>query len=609
MKPSLYFKICICAIGMALSLSSCNDSDKLNIEALPFQSKEDGSWKLVMTDGKEIEDIDFKNAPTMMSEGRYWVMNSKGYYELYSKDSPTPIVDEEYRYVSLFRNGKAIVAKRDEDVTIIDRKGNTVTDLSKIGKYVPDQFSGFNGELAVFTYKEKMGVCNVKGELILKPVYSTISEPSCGKIVALDSIAFNSMMEGDSVPRGAAYVYNYKGEELLKIPRKKYKYIESQFYGDYIAVGKDSGDKGEYDEDLSMYGILNVKGEEVVKPSKKYRMIGEISGENFSYYDGEKWGVQSIKGEKILPAKYASISFAEDFIIATAISDDGNNEMDYDVEDMETRLYDKKGQPVIQKKYLQMLVYGRHIFAQVESDRWVVLTLKGEPIKEMPKISNLMYWDNLGVAVSTDKIDIDKFVKDLDFNATSMDGITFSSGVKSVLNRQAEYYSWGNSPKAADYNYTKEVSIYRRLDGASFMETVVFPTTLSHQNYRSEQVIDFWIGYTYYYHINKVPTGYTFTDSKPQYFSMTFDNYGIMRGKLKTLYKALCKRFEEYGTEQDHNGAATLFALPGGKYAVVAIEPHNVVAMWGNLPSDQKNLYKYYGNKEDLSVIDEEGDI
>lgn len=610
MKRSFFISL-VSAIFCSALFTSCNN-DKLNIEALPFQSKEGGQWKMVRTDGKEIEDAEYKNTPSLMSDGRYWVRNNKGYYELYSDKSSTPIVDDEYRYVTLFRNGKALVAKRDEDVTVINKKGEVIADFSKIGKYVPDQFSGFNGELAVFSYKDKNGVCNMKGEVVLKPIYSMIAEPADGKIVALDSISFNSMMEGDSVPKGYAYVYNYKGDELLKISRKKYQYIDNRFYGDYISVGRNSGEKGEYDQDLTMYGIINSKGEEVVKLNKKYQIIGEISGDNFAYYDGKFWGVQSVKGEKILPAKYASITLSGDFIIASKLAGDPDEMQDWDVEDMETRLYDKKGEPVISKKYLQMQIFGRYIFAQSEIDRWVILNLKGEQVKDMPKIYSLMGWDNLEAFVSTDKIDIDKFVKDLDFNATSMDGLTFSSSVQNVLKRQADYYSSTNTPKAADYNYTSEVSIYRRIDGANVTETIKFPTTLSHQNYRNEEVIDFWIGYTYYYHINKIPTGYTFTTSTPQSFSISFDNYGIMRGKLKTLYKALCKRFSEYGTEQEHNGAATLYSLPGGKYAVVALEPHNVVATWGQLTSDQKQLYKYYGNKEDLSEYnstESEGDI
>lgn len=584
-------------------ITSCKSDGELKIESVPYQSKENGEWGMVSTEGNEIAEDEYKSVPTVASEGRYWVKNSKGYWELYDTDEGKTVVDDEFRYVSLFRNGRAIVAKRDENVTVIDRKGEQVADLSKVGQYTPDQFSGFNGDLAVFSVNEKVGVCTYKGEVVVKPVYSVINEPYCGKIVATDSVAFNSMMAMDSVakPSGNVVVFNYKGEEILKLPRKKYAMTGDRFYGDYIAVAKE---RGEGEDGMMNWGIVNIKGEEVLKPSKKYSMIGEISGNMFSYYDGENWGVSTIEGEKVLPAKFVSITFSGDYIIAGS-SESGSEEV-YDVEDLETRLYDKKGEAVISKKYMQMYVLGKHIFAQVESDRWDILDMKGERVDGAPKICNINVWNTGDYFISTDKIDISKFVKDLDFTADTMDGLTFSSSVQQALKRQAEYYTLSNTPKAADYNYTDEVSIYRRIDGCGVTETVKYPTKLSHQNYREQQVIDFWVGYTYYYHINKIPTGFTFTTAKPQSFSMTFDNYGILRGKLKTLYKELCERFSKMGTETEHSQSATVYSLAGGRYAIVYLEPHSVTAKWGSLPLSERNVYQYAGNKEDLSVEDDE---
>lgn len=587
----------------AIGTTSCNNSGELKIESVPFQSKEDGDWGLVNSKGKELEGAEFKNVPTVVTEGRYWVKNNKGYWELYSTDKNQPIVDNEYRYVTIFRKGKALVAKRDENVTVIDKKGEVVADFSKIGSYKPDQFSGFNGELAVFSVNEKVGVCDIKGEVVLKPIYSMIAEPQCGKIVATDSIAFNSMVALDSVsegPKGNVVVFDYTGNELIKLPRKKYSMTGERFYDDYIAVAKERKDE-DAEEGMMNWGIVNVKGEEVVKPSKKYSYISEIKEDMFIYYDGEHWGVQKFDGTKVLPAKYFSITFQEDYIVAQKSNTDAE---EYDFEEMEAQLFDLKGESVLKKKYHDLRVMGKCIFAQAEQDKWDVLDLKGEKIEDAPRIYSIRFDEVGDFYVSTDKIDISAFVKNLDFTSGSMDGLTFSSSVQQALKRQSEYYSFNNTPKAADYNYTDEVNIYRRVDGCGVSETIKYPQKLSHQTYRDERVIDFWIGWTYYYHINKIPTGYTFTASKPQWFSMTFDNYGILRGKLKTLYKALCERFKEMGSEEDHSSSATCFKLNDGRYAIVYLEPHNVTAKWGSLSSSERSVYQYT-EKEDLTVEDE----
>ncbi|MDE6329341.1 MAG: WG repeat-containing protein [Muribaculaceae bacterium] len=601
MKPIKTCYSTLAIVAIALASVSCQESDTLEIEALPYQAKEDGSWGMVSIDNRHNVEPEYKNFPTVASDGLYWVRNNRGYWELYSLSDGRSVNEDEYRYATLFRNGKAIVTKRDEDVTLINKKGEQIADFSKIGKYKPDQFSGFNGIVALFTANDKTGLCNMKGEVVVKPVYSMISNPTDGKLIATDSIAFNQMVgvdEDTTKIKGNRIVFDYKGEELLKLPRKKYYEVGERFYGDFLAVGKKVD--GQPDYDLN-WGIINSKGEEVVKPSQKYKLITAIGADYFIYSDGDNYGVMSFTGDKILAPKYSYIEQEGDYFITTSRSDDS-----FDFEDTDVRLYDTKGEQIIGKKYHNLTVIGKTVFAQLESDRWDMLNLKGERIDDAPRIYSIASWSTADEYVSTDKIDINRFVKNLDFSATMLDGITFSTGVQDALKVQAATYSATNTPKAADYNHTDEVRIYRRIDGTDVTEVVKYPGTLSHQTYREQQVIDFWYGYTYYYHINKVPTGYAFSTAKPKWLAMEFNNYGIMRGKLKTLYKALCSRFASMGTEADHCSSATSYTLPDGKYAIVYILPNSVVAKWGDLSSTERNIYQYSGNKEDLSVVYEE---
>ncbi|MDE6273124.1 MAG: WG repeat-containing protein [Muribaculaceae bacterium] len=598
----------VIALILLMTLGSCNKK-KNAIEGIPFQTEENGKWGLVKPNGEVIALKEFKQAPTVATDDRYWVMNSKGYYELYAVGEEQPVNDSEYRYVSLFQDGEAVVTKRDESVSVINKKGEIVADLAKVGKYTPDLFQYFVDGLMVFTANDKMGVCTTHGDIILEPIYGFINKPADGKIIVTDTIAMRSMAEGDSLKKGNTIIFDYKGNEILKLPRKKYDIVGDRFYGDYLAVGnyeEDTDNSDELEGFLTKFGIINIKGELIIKPSKKYRNIGEMSGEMFSYYDGEKYGVKTIKGEKVLAPKYTIVEFSGDHMIATLYPEDES----FDFESIEANIYDKEGNAILPKKYHEIKIFGDNIFASQEEGKWVILDMKGEKVKEMPKIYAINYWNEGTYAVMSDKINIEKFVKNLDFSATSLGKLTFNTTVQQAIKIQNETFSYTttNKPKAADYNYTDQLSIYRRVDGVDVTETIKYPNNLSHMNYRNEKVIDFWWGYTYYYHINKVPTGYVFTNSKPEMLKMEFNNYGVLRGKLKSLFKALCKRFDQLGTPLESNGAAALYQLPGGKYAMIYLESNSVTAKWGSLSSSQRNIYEYAGNKEDLSVMEEEGD-
>lgn len=583
--------------------AACSGNGETKVEYIPFKAPEGDQWGMISTDGKVLCDDEYEICPTVATCGRYWVRNHRGYWELHSTDKKSSDFEGEYRYVTIFRNNRAIVAKRDENVTVIDRDGKVVTELSKIDNYVPDQFMNYNDGVVVFTCNEKQGLASIEGKLLVKPTLASINMAYDGKVVAADEDAFKSSY-ADTVA-GNNIVFDYEGKELLKLPVKKYKRVGSRFYGKYLAVGK----KGT-EEDTLEWGIIDETGKEIVIPSKKYQDIPEINDDMFIYYDGERYGVSKLTGEKVLAAQYNYIRFAGNgYIIASKLKNDANEDV-YDIEDMQVRLLNAEGKPVLPGKYLEILplIYD-NVFVQIESDRWSILNLKGEKLKELPKIGEVNIFSEGDYIIESDKVNIKQIVKKLDLDGNSLDELTFTSSVRDALDRQASYFSATNVPKASDYSYTDEVNIFRRLDGVSVNETVKFPNKLSHQNYRTERVIDFWIGWTYYYHNRQIPTGYTFTTSKPKYFEIQFDNYGKLRGKLKSVYKELCNEFAKIGKEEEKNGAATLFKLDNGRWAIVYLEPHSVVAKWGDLSSSERAVYPYYGNKEDLSWEEEpEGD-
>lgn len=60
------------------------------------------------------------------------------------------------------------------------------------------------------------------------------------------------------------------------------------------------------------WGIINDKGDIVVKPSSKLKSIGTINGDVFTYNNGDGWGLMNIKGETLIRAKYEFLYYDKD---------------------------------------------------------------------------------------------------------------------------------------------------------------------------------------------------------------------------------------------------------------------------------------------------------
>lgn len=602
MKKLAYLSILL----IAVSLASCDRSKSINIEYIPFQSENDGRYGLISPAGDVLVSEEFKVCPTIATEGRFWAMNKDGYYELYKTSKEPEKVGSEYRYVSPFYNGHAIVAERDKNISIVDKNGETVVSLKKIDKYSPDFITNMSEGHAVFAVDTLQGVINYDGEMIVKPNYYMIAPMHDGMMVARDrTYSMGPDMTG-KMPKGYLTVLNDHGEKVLKISSKKYADATTFVYGDYlpVAVVRDS---------TLNWGIINMKGEEIVKPSSSYAQITEMQGENFIYKSkDEKYGVRNIKGEKLLEAKYEYLQFAGKNILLSSDKPISNAKSDED-NDYQCSFIDINGEKLT-KKYASATLFmpraQKYAFVKTESGKIYIIDSKGEKKDDTPRIVNIIenFGDNV---ILSDYINIDLFLGNVGFSQAGVDSLTFSSGVQTVLNRQARHFSMSSKQKPSDLLNTSQVYISRTVDGQNVSEIVYFPTTLSHRTYRNETVYDYDYYYNYYgnywdtywYSYNRqVPAGYEFSNTTPSKFEMTFDNYGVLRGKLKQFYNKLANEFKQMGTVIDENNSAVLVRLSGGREAVVFLDGHNVTARWGSLSASDKNISSHAGAKETIAI-------
>jgi len=590
-------KLFLTAVITLLLSAGCSRPDG-KVDAVPCRVKGERNWSFTNPKGDVSVTDEFKHRPTAVIEGRYWAQNDNGYWELYDASAaPVPIVDKEFRYVSNFYGGKAMVAERDKPVSIIDRDGNELVSLEKIGSVTPDQFTYINEGIAVFSVDSVQGVVNFDGELVVPAKYYYVHYPSSGRIIASSDygIGFNNAEPCDSCPESTITVFDYTGKAVFDISSRKYSLIGDSYINGYLPVGKRD------DDDKECWGLLNVNGEEVVAPSSSNRGLPDVSSTHYIFIDDENhYGVKAFDGTVVLKAKYAQARFLSDTRLAVTTSD-----ILEDGEEPEWQIIDLEGNLICGNKFLDVspVIDGR-LFVKLKADRWAIMALDGEIDQEAQQFSEV-YFDESQPCfmVASDFIDIAKLISGIGITPYGVDSLTFQSSVRQVLERQARYYSYSNQPHPANYSYTNEVNIFPIVEGEMITETIIFPSNLSHQTFRQEKVIDYVWGNYYWYHMNKIPTGYVFTSDRPSKFSLSFNNYGKLRGKLRTLYNDLVKHFTRYGSVITHNNAATLLDLGNGRTARIVLEPNSVSAVWGKLSEADKSIYSYEGNKEETNSM------
>ncbi|MCM1348539.1 MAG: hypothetical protein NC338_03935 [Firmicutes bacterium] len=541
-----------------------------------------------------------KHRPTLAAEGRFWSQNDNGYWELYKLDKEySKASDKEYRYVTNFTGGKAMVAERDCPVTVINTDGKVLATLDSVGGKPVDFFSNINDGLAVFNVDTLQGVTDYSGRQIVPAKYFFIGMPKCERILAFDH--FGEVFFADSGPESenasgekvssTVSVYDYSGNKVFNINSSKYHRVATEFTGGYLPVGIVQG------EDI-YWGLVNTEGELVLKPNSAVRYIQEVRGNNFIYVDSEgNTGVKALDGTTVLKPRNGDVRFLNDELLAVSTYSES------DVDGPQWNIVDLSGSKMTPKKYWDVSpVFGKYLFVQTDNTQWTVLeAASGEIPDDAPKYTSVYFsFAEPNDVLKSDHINLTELIEGVRMTPFSVGNVTFQSSVESVLKAQARYFSYSNQPQPENYSSTDEVSIFPTIAGELICETITFPTTLSHQTYREEEVIDGYYGWFYSYHIDRIPTGFAFTSEKPAKFQVLFNNYGKLRGKLRPLFNDLVKHFSQFGSVEDNNGSATVINLGDGHQAIVALEPNSVKVLWGNLSFSDTMLSPYAGNSEEL---------
>ena len=157
------------------------------------------------------------------------------------------------------------------------------------------------------------------------------------------------------------------------------------------------------------------------------------------------------------------------------------------------------------------------------------------------------------------------------------------------------------------FDYTSDVGFSKKFAGVMVYTNVAFNDNLSRQTYRTKRVIDFTIGDYYWYHDDKIPTGYVWNKTNVRNLSLFIGNDGRMKGKLRDLFTTLCAKFKTFGKIVKENNGAACFNLKNGNRAFVVMKKENVAAFWGSGLKDFDQIditeYENVSEEDDMSKI------
>ncbi len=301
-------KLSCLLLTLVALLSSCSQKSA-ELEYIPFRSSSDGRWGMISTDGKVLFDSEFNDMPQAVYCGRFFVKNKEGKYELYTAEKkPQQVEGKTWADVSDFSGGLALAAEEGKPVSIINRDGEQVADLSKIdGKAITAAKGLYEGYAIVDTEDGTKGIVDDGGKTIVAPgKYVELEYMGEGKCLALDKKYENA--EKDQM---ILQIISLKGKVLGEINTSKINFEGSRTDE---SLHFNNGLLGAYDAD-GRGGLINEKGEWVLLPTEKIKHVVAVKGDKFIYSSEDGMGVMDKSGEILIRGKYFMLQWAGDDLL------------------------------------------------------------------------------------------------------------------------------------------------------------------------------------------------------------------------------------------------------------------------------------------------------
>ena len=563
------------------------------VEYIPFQESADGQWGMISLDGKILFTEEFKTKPTVVRDGRFFVRTKEGLWEMYDATNKPKKIGTDYAHASGFRNGVALVAEKNKPVSIIDTEGKTKKILDKIEGKVVDGVRSFEEGYAVFmTVDSLFGVINQGGDCVIKPEYTELNDCGDGKFIGINK-KYEADLKKGKKDKVKLSVVNTSGKVLYEFMASKYNDVHQKFSDGLLPISVKKDGK-------ETWGIINEKGEEVVKPTTKIKNIGNVKDEKFTYYNGEGWGLMNTKGETLIRAKYEFLYFDGDNMLVASVKKDADT--------FESKYVNEKDEQIGEDTYVSATPFtmfdGEHAIVKPNDKIYSIISKEGKQVEGLPDIVEIGTFEGESY-IQSDYVDFKALIADCKISDDGMFGMSFKTTPAEAIKAQVKegIAMSDENHKAGDlywYDLTDEVWFIKKPGNISSIFEMHYTGYLTKKTYRTKRIIDYVIGDWYWYHDKKIPTGYVYNKVSMRNFKMTFDNDGKLHGKLSDVLLALKGKFKSMGKIVKENNGAFVVTTKAGHTAFAYLEEKKVVLLFGNL-GDANSLVidKYKDATED----------
>ena len=593
MKQNVYYLVSL----FVVLCFSCTSKEERHIQYFPFQESENSLWGMISPSGEILFNEEFKEKPTIVRDNRFMVRNSDGLWEIYTAEEKPKKIGKEYAYASMYNDGVALVSERGKNVSLIDVDGKTIKILDNIDGKPVESVDQYSEGYAVFKNDKYYGVIDKKGDRVITADYLKIYPCSDGKFIALNK-KYEKEAKKDSAANLKFDVLDISGKVSFSISSKKYKDFGSCFQNGYLDVYLEAKNE-------KCGGIIDDRGETIIKPTTKIKKVGQIKNQLFTYNNGDGWGLMNMDGETLIRAKYDLLYFASDNIMVAMTKKNGGV---FEYKYVNTK-DDPIGTDTFDDAYPFAMLDGSHAIVKVSASLYSIIDVNGKQIENLPDMVHVGFNEG-DITVESDYVDMKELVSSVNISENGVDGLTFKSTTTQVV----KYYStleacWRGDKEHPNtdpywYTYDSDLKYWKNFMGIYPDIIIYFSDDIAKRNYRTKRVVDLDLGDYYYYHNERIPTGISFTEARIESFKVVFDNSRKLRLKLRDVYNELSARFKNMGKVEKENNGAVVVTLSNGKRAIVAMEKDKVFAQWGNIKNvDAIDIDKYKDIKEETKRI------
>lgn len=558
-------------LAIVALLASCSKSDD-KLQYMPFQEEKDGKWGMMGTDGKVLFSDEFKEMPTVVMNGVFFAKNGNDKWELYSaEEKPQQIGKEEYEQAGAFIEDVAPVVAKGKHIQFIDKSGQVKFELDKAGGKSIEECTNFSDGVAVFKAGEFYGCINTSGKVIVEPEYLAIMPANDGKMLAI-----NKKYKDKDQKDMKITVLSTAGQEISEISMKKYSDIGSRFVEGALAVEEKSSD-GE-----TKAGLIDEKGEEILKPSSKIHRISDIHDGKIIFYDGDGYGLMDMKGEIILRAKYDALAFS---------GKDGILIVKKDKNKSDVTLINEKGDEVSKDTYEN--IYGFHGDLAVAKDgdnSYIFINDKGEDQKlktDIYYITEVSYGDN---TFQSQYFDVKDFINSLSVKNDGIMGLTLSMNAQNIVKAMNSISGVSVSSDPESYTYSSDISGGTTINKVDVTVAAAFTDNVGRAITTTKT--DEW-GFTYEY-----TTGYEFNNLTPKNIEITINNGFLIKGHMNEVTNQLITLVKSFGNTVKSNKNAALVKV-GQQYYFVAFTGKSIFVIYGAIDPEAIDFSQYADVTED----------